>query len=213
MPDMTITPNLDAIKAAHDALAEFPGKFQAAGRDALNASMARGKTVAGTDLAKQMMATKGSVSKRLNILKATRSNLLVQMMIRGGRGVNLAGFGARQNSSGVTTKINTVLHGFITHGVRKPKTSFTFEEPVGNKIVALRAGAKRVMKMGRYAGATIKRGPRAGQPILRQPIVAQYGPTVAEEWEKNPQIEQHTTTAFDEAVPVKLDQQIKRYTT
>lgn len=203
MKIIRFTPDDYAMADIKKHLASQPVKMRTAGRDALNRTMEQARTVTATALSGAMSAKKSSVMKRLSLLKATMNNISAAMIIRGGRGVNLASFGARQTKKGVTATIygekKSFPDMFIVPGLN------------GNKIVVWRVGAKRAMVKGKYAGRIIKRGPRAGQPLLRQALSAQYGPSVAEAWEKTPGMEKITSDAVNGFLDKNIRQQIKRF--
>ncbi len=206
MPNVSIKVDPAKLAEVQGFLSELPGKIQLAERDALNKSMAHGKTVAGTDLAAMMTARKSDINKRLTLIKATKDRLSTALIIRGGIGVNLIAFGARQTGSGVTAKIFGQSQDFPSAFIAP-----TISGKKGAEMVAMRAGAKRIMTKGRFAGRVIMRGPRAGQPILRQPLQAQRGPTVAATWEETPGIAAHTVNETNAAIPKNLDSQVARF--
>lgn len=212
MADVQIKADPAKLAEVHGFLSELPDKIALAERDALNKSMAHGRSVAATDLASLMTARKGDINKRLNQLKATKSRLSTTLIIRGGIGVNLIGFGARQTKAGVTARIfgqrQAFPGAFITRSVLNSAFNLGASGP---EFVAKREGDKRKMTRGVYASRVILHGPRAGQPILRQPLQAQRGPTVADTWEKTPGIAEHTVNETNAAIPANLDRQVTRY--
>ncbi len=68
---------------------------------------------------------------------------------------------------------------------------------------------KRRAQSGRYAGRTIKRGPRKGQPILRRPIKQAYGPAVTTVLEKNPSLPREALADINEFLKKRLDSKIQ----
>lgn len=205
MPTVIYKVEQSQINAILWELRAYPDQFKTAARDALNRTFDHGKSVAADDLSKALTAGRNSVLKRIGVSKATKSKLNATLYIRGGRGISLYGFRARQTKSGVTATVagesKQVPHAFIARGLS------------GNKIVALRdtSQAKRAPLKGRYGGHIISRGPRKGQPLLRQPIEAQYGPSAAEVFETKPNIAIHTNKEIELGLPKNLASQAERF--
>lgn len=65
-----------------------------------------------------------------------------------------------------------------------------FEAPVGpgHQALLIRRGPKRVPTKGRYAGRTVTRGPRKGQPVLRQAVTDILAAPVVGVYEQFPQL-------------------------
>jgi hypothetical protein len=212
MPAIRINPDEGSLYRLSTAFGNLPNVFAVAARDSLNKSIATGRTVAATDIAAATGANKGAVSKRLHIIPATKANLAAALVIHGGVGINLIGFRARQTKAGVSARIfgqsQSFPHAFITRSITQ--TAFNLGAQ-GDKMVAIREGDKRAMTKGRYAGRKIKRGVRAGQLLLRQPIKSLKGPTAAETWEKTPGVAEHTTNTINTALPLNIERQITRF--
>lgn len=209
------------LAKAQKLLEGIPGAIALAERDALNKTMQHARTVAATDLAKEMTARKGDVMRRIGMAKATKDNRSAAIYISGQRGVNLIGFYARQTtksmgrkrgqSGGVRAKIfgtwTLVDHAFITRGTGD---SGAGEEANGSRFVAMRTGVKQEAERGRYSGRTFLRGPRKGQPILREKLATVRGPTVAETFANTPGIAIHTQAEILNDLPKNLENQVSR---
>lgn len=113
------------------------------------------------DIQRQYRISAGRVNQGLRVSQSASG-----LRITGAfRGIGLRNFSARQTRRGVTASI-------FLGGKRSLRDSAFFAPLLGggeaNRHVVRREGEKRVMKSGRYAGQR------------RQPIVVEYGPTVAQ---------------------------------
>lgn len=87
-----------------------------------------------------------------------------------GQALPMIRFGARPTATGVTFKI-----GAEKRSLRSASIAQLASDHIG---VFLRRGAKVKPTRGAFAGRTIRRGPRRGQPILQQPVEEQFGPSI-----------------------------------
>lgn len=183
--------------------ADQPFKARIAGRDALNRTMEQVRTITTTALAGTMGTKKSSIMTRVRVFEATVDDLSSSMKLSGKRGLNLANMGARQTKAGITVRIYgspvKLPHAFLAPGLG------------GTKSVFIRDGNKRAMVKGKYAGRKIVHGPRAGQPLLRQPLETQYGPNVADEWRYTPGMQNITADAINAFLPKNIKQQMRRF--
>jgi len=110
---------------------------------------------------------------------------------------------AFRKGSGVT--VTTVAEMGPHHFKRMFRGSLGIGEIVERDIEA----AKRVPMIGRYAGRTINRGPRRGQPVLRQPLRVAYGTPVLTAFENTPGVMetsvQQIRDYFDDRVAANVD--------
>jgi hypothetical protein len=211
MPNVSLEFTPEHLDYLQQYLGDLPSRMSAASRDTLNRSLLAGRTVAAKRLSEEMTVAQGAVKKRLNMLRATSNRLSAVLYVRGGRGPNLIGFGARLTATGVSVRVfgkrREEAGAFIAPGLGK-QTDFNLGAN-GPKVVFKREGSKRAMAKGRYAGRKIVRGPRAGQPVLRQPLKSQYGPSVAETFQKTPGVEQQTLATIEETKTKNLEQQVR----
>jgi hypothetical protein len=197
---LTIEFEPNEFKAVQEQLLGVPRGADIALSTAINKTLSTERTAIARRLSATMTAKKSSIDKRIRVFRATRDKLSGRINIRGDKGVSLIGFGARQTKRGVTARIfgkSAQYDGaFIARGINRSNSDGPNE--AGNKLVFERFGAKRAMSMGRYGPNSIfgkhTRGPRKGQPILRQPISVVYGPSVAETFRKTPGMENQTMT-------------------
>lgn len=113
------------------------------------------------DIQREYQIKAGRLSKELRVVATTSGTSITGYF----RGVGLRAFGARQTRAGVTA---TIFRG------RRTLRAGAFLAPLlgvgdgGNVQAVKREGEKRLMTRGRYVGK------------MRQPLVAQYGPTAAQ---------------------------------
>ena len=188
MATLKIAPEAADVQKLYEEMGHRPEKFKAAFVDTLNKSMAHGRVIAAQDVADNMGASKKSVNNRFTLYKATKSNLSAAIYIKGGKGIDLASFGARQNQSGASAKV---------FGVRTTYKHTYIAKVNGKKHVFLNVGEKVVPKAGRYKGMSVNMGTRNApnfQPILRKPMIIQKGPSVAETFATVSGIADHANT-------------------
>jgi hypothetical protein len=215
-PSMRLSVTIDEAQyqAVQKQLRSVPNGAAIALSTAINKTLRSERTAISRRIAGVMTAKKTSIDKRINVRKATRSNLSGMIRIRGDIGVSLIGFGARQTQSGVTARIfgqtKTFPGMFIARGINNANVNGPSEQ--GNKLVFERFGEKRAMTTGRYGPSSIfgkyQTGPKQGQRILRQPIKAVYGPSVADTFEKTPGIRDQSLTDVENNLNKNIRSQI-----
>lgn len=201
----TFSPDPIQLAVMEATLAGMPDKIATAGRDALNRTMEEGRTAASRELAVASGATKGAISKRLGIARATKANVSAALIVRGGTGLSLAGFSARQTDAGVMAKVFGESRLYPRLFLKKGLS--------GNKVVfdRLRNTDKYAPTKGAYAGRKFRRGPRAGEPILRQHVEARYGPAASQIIENTPGADEHVSMVIDAAFSKNIQQQTARF--
>jgi hypothetical protein len=118
----------------------------------------------------------------------------------------LADFKAKfRRSMGVTV---TTIQGQDAHNFRHQFRATMLSGHGGIFQRAMGAG-KRVPLHGRYAGRQIKRGPRKGQQILRQPIREAFGPAALTAFERTPEIPEVIVTKMGEKFQERLASKIE----
>lgn len=131
-------------------------------------------------IAKEINLTQADIAKEIYVKKATGKTgnaYKATMVVRGGYKRNLASFKG-------TSKAGKGLAGKIWKKRTKYPGAFLWVRKIGSGGVAETAfirvkGAKKVVpNKGSYAGRKIKRGPRKGQALKRQPIKPIYGDSV-----------------------------------
>lgn len=145
-----------ALRVAH-AFSDLPGKITAAQIRALATLRRRWPVLARRDIQTEYALGARRINQDLRARK-TASGL---QLVGGFRGIGLRNFAARQTKAGVTATIR--------RGQRDLREG-AFLAPLlgGNRQAVRREGEKRRMTAGRYIGQR------------RQPLVVEYGPTVAQ---------------------------------
>lgn len=149
-------------------------KIPAATARALTGTVRKVKTEAKRRLVDVSGMTSSNVGGYLKHEGASRTDLAARVYVVERRYPNLVRFGARMTKRGVSAKpMNNrrVYKGAFIVGMRNADA----EE---YKVVFVRFGKKVVPTKGAYVGKKIKRGPRAGQPILRQQLRPMWGPAL-----------------------------------
>ena len=217
-----IKPDAPQMLKLRKFLEAMPSALAKAVDESMNEAIKAGREVAAQDLSREMTASKSSVMRRLSLKKADAYNPGAALIIRGGRGVNLAGF------SPEPSKPNKKGGGRPTDGVSVREfghrqvyaRSFVVIGLHGNKLVAVDdlSRGKVTPAAGTYepggpyyAGRKTVPGPgHARQTIKRRHIKSLYGKTVAETWVNTPGIEGRTTSAVVNALDSAVDKQIDK---
>jgi hypothetical protein len=130
------------------------GKFE---KRALGTLQRRLSTETRRDIQREYQIAAGRLSKNLRVVATTSGTSITGYF----RGIGLRNFGGRQTRAGVTAA--------IFRGKRTLRAGAFLAPLLGGGVQAVkREGEKRVMTRGRYVGK------------MRQPLVAQYGPTAAQ---------------------------------
>lgn len=156
-------------------LGSIPGAFRAAARAAVNDSVSKGRTFVIKAFTTQMQVPRSAIARLVLSKRATEKNMAAELTIRGDKGVSPMHAGAEKSGDGITYRE-------LGRTVFVPRAFFMKSSVSGKTIVAAedRSQAKRPMRTGSYAGRAIKRGPRKGQVLLRQPVKAVRGTPLGE---------------------------------
>jgi len=168
---MEIDLKIDVEQAANNLLNYQRKKLPTAVTRTLNKTIRGVLTDTKRLMAKRIGMTQKEIADRTKLTFSTSTNLVASMEIRGERRVpNMSAFRARQMKKGVSAR--------VWERRRVYKGTFIVQRRGGKKDTVFKRvhGAKKVRPTkGRYAGKVIKRGPRKGQPVLRQPIAPVFG--------------------------------------
>lgn len=119
-------------------------------------------TEANRDIRREYNIKQGRVAKDLGVSLGVQHLRIIGHF----RGIGLRNFGSRQTKKGVSYSAVRGRRGSIEHafhaGLNRGK------QPRGNEHVVSRSGEKRIMRSGSYVGK------------LRETLLSEYGPTVAQ---------------------------------
>ncbi len=167
-------------------------------KDALNRSIIASRTLGIKEIKEVVNIKVASIKSRIKTTLATSSNRSAKLTMKYKKHPNLGSFkfsvvspakgrkkmpkgGVKSRAwtnKGRRQKRNST--GAILH-----KGTFVWKRAgAGNIVLSRVKGAGKVApSKGSYAGKRIKVGPRAGQPVLRQPLKPIFGPEVKTEFE------------------------------
>lgn len=145
--------------------------------------MTLNKTIRGvlTDtkkvMARRIGMTQREIAARTDLIFAAPGKLSATLKIHGERRVpNLSNFKAKQLKRGVSAKVWEKRKVY--------KGTFLVKNGKGTVFKRVSGAEKVKPSKGAYAGRRIKRGPRKGQAILRQPIAPVFGTSLRREFVK-----------------------------
>lgn len=154
---MDIKISADGALSTARAFSALPGKITAAQVRALSTLRRRWPVLARRDIQTEYALG----ARRINLDLRVRRSASGLQLVGGFRGIGLRNFAGRQTKAGVTATIR--------RGQRDLREgAFIATLLSGNRQAVRREGEKRRMTAGRYAGQR------------RQPLVVEYGPTVAQ---------------------------------
>lgn len=213
---LNITIDDAEYRRVEQLLTAIPKGAEIAFSTAINKTLRTQRTGISRTLAALLGARKSGIDARMGVFRASRKRLSGTIVIRGGRGVSLIAFGARQNKKGVSARIFGQRiqhpHAFITHGINNTISTQPTALVQGNKLVFERFGAKRAMNAGRYGPDSIfgkiRRGPRKGQAVQRQPLVVIYGPNLADVFRKEPGVADKAIRETDQLLTKNIQSQV-----
>lgn len=199
-----ITINKDEMKLVMDLLSGVKNGAKVAISHALNKTASYGKTKLVRRLSVDMTARRAAVAKRIRVVKATRANLHAEIVIVGGQGLSLASFSPKDmKRGGVSVRIagqRIKFHNAFMGRDPFKKTWQVYQRTGGEKVAP---------KRGRYANRLITRGPRKGQPLLREPLESLKGPSVAGVYEQNHTLAAEVMGDLSKQLSVNLNHEVK----
>ncbi|WP_019558609.1 hypothetical protein [Thioalkalivibrio sp. ALE12] len=139
---------------------------------ALNRAVTASRTEASKSIRRTYNLSAAEVKSTFQVRRPTRQRHEA-MMISSGERIPLSRFGARQTRRGVSVNVRHSTGRKLLFGA-----FFGDGEGLPSSRVFIRSGAKKRPGKGSYAGRKIRRGPRKGQQILRQPIKDLYSLSV-----------------------------------
>jgi len=161
---MSASIEIQGLREVQALLNSFPQRAKTIISRSLNDAAKHTVTFASQQVYKQWQISSKGAKAGINVTRATPENLTAVIEVTG-KGIPLLFFKAKQTAKGVSYAIpkgrgrKLVPSGFIAE-----------MRPSGHRGVYIRHGRKVVPTRGSYAGRKIKRGPRKGEPILRQKI-------------------------------------------
>jgi hypothetical protein len=159
---------LEALVHRFDA---YPAIKRKAISSAVNRSLSAGRTLTGRRVREELNLKAKDVREQIALRAATEAAPYGSITISR-KPVPLAKFGATQTKAGVHVVVRR------RRGPEQLPHAFLATMKSGHTGVFVRTGPYVVPGKGRYAGRIARRGPRKGQPILRQQIKEVFGPTV-----------------------------------
>lgn len=138
---------------------------------AINKTATQTKNLATRLIRKSYLVKSEDLKDKIIIQKASKNRLeaLVISKKKGG-GIELTKYSARMTRKGLSVKVK-----------RSGGRSVIPNAFIGQGSAFVREGEKtHIPRKGYWAGKTIKRGERKGEPILRQRLKKLYGPTIAD---------------------------------
>ena len=154
---MRISVSADGALGVAQAFSDLPSKITAAQVRALSTLRRRWPVLARRDIQTEYALGARRINQDLRVRRTSSGLELVGAF----RGIGLRNFAARQTRAGVTATIRRDERNLR-------ESAFLATLLSGNRHAVRREGKKRPMTAGRYMG---KR---------RQPLVVEYGPTVAQ---------------------------------
>jgi hypothetical protein len=168
------------IKVTLPGLVETIAKYNQLEKDiqekalvsAINKTAEQTKNYAIKKIRADYLLKTGDIKDRITVTKATKNRIEARVIsVRKGGALLLTRYSARMTVKGLSVKILKSGGRTIIKGAFISPTSKPFKR-TGERDYAPRKGY--------WAGKTIKKGERAGQPILRQRLKTLYGPGVAD---------------------------------
>lgn len=176
------------------ALRNLRAEYPRAAAQALNRAATSSRAAGVREVASSLSLKQKDVRAATRIQKAHR-NKLAATILAVGKALPLIRFGARQVATGVRFQLGGELKLRVSAFIARMQS--------GHTGVFRRIGAKVQPIRGRFAAAKIQRGPRRGQPILRQPIKEQFGPSIPGTFEQERIVEKMEQVAR-ERFPVEF---------
>lgn len=116
----------------------------------------------------------------------------------------------RRTALSLATRAATSKAGELSPVQAHPFRRKTDKKGSHQAPIFAREGSKVVPTKGRYAGRLIKIGPRAGQPMLRQPIKKLYGPSPRKAFEAAPAIAEEVIKEIGDDLDRQIWSQVDR---
>ena len=167
------------IKVTITGIAETISKYQQLAQDiqdkallsAINKTAIQTKNLATRLIRKGYLVKASNLKDKILIKRASKNRLEAQVIsIKKGGGILLTDYSVRMTKKGMSVKVKK-------SGGRK----IIPDAFIGQGKPFQRYGERNYTpRKGYWAGKTIKRGERAGQPILRQKTKILYGPSIAD---------------------------------
>jgi hypothetical protein len=196
---------LDAINIAEEALRGIPNGAKKAISAAINETLPKMRGSANKGIQDGLNIIKSDINDHINITNRSNATDLSGVVEIDYAAASLRQFKAKSTKGGVVA---------TTVKAQGPQTYKHYFIPLpGNPVYGRTyTSPKRQMTSGRYAGAVIKRGPRKGQPILRQGIEKKYGPAPVTAFQMTPELSDKvmndSAEAFQKAVERKIEWQL-----
>jgi hypothetical protein len=217
--DISVRVDPEQFNRAQKMLSLIPNGGRIACSTAINKTLATARTEISRSVTAAMGGMKTFVDHRVKVKKSTRANLFGWLNIKD-KGVNLMGFNPMKNASGIEATIfgkrKMFFGAFFGQGANRGKASATMGPGKAGAWQAFKrtpGAAKRPATMGRYGPNSIfgkfSRGPRKGQPILRQPIETIPGPSAAETFRQTPGLANEAKSHLDANLQKNLNSQIQ----
>jgi len=157
---------LEGFSEADRFLAGLPRRA----RSILSQTLNDGAKHAATEATRRVRETWNikirAAKAQLPITRSNAETLRATIRVKGGP-IALMAFGPKQTRRGISIKVRRGKQTVLRH-------AFLATMQSGHTGVFYRRGPKVQPRRGRYAGRIIKRGPRSGQPLLRQRIYERY---------------------------------------
>jgi hypothetical protein len=161
-------------------------KIRQALRSAVSETLNFGRTLIGRRIREHLNLKAGDVRKAIKISKRPSGSNVDGIISLDYQPMALAKFGARYTRSKGTTVTIVKDRGPQTFAKMFKASMASGHTGIFQRI---KNEPKRRAQRGSYANRLIKRGPRKGQPILRQPIKEGYGVAVMRAFEMAPGME------------------------
>jgi hypothetical protein len=145
----------------------IPQGAQKAIRAAINSTLAKARTELARAIRQEVNIPYGEIRDRITIPRKASNTALSGTLRIDYRNIPLIKFKAKY-----TKKVGVTVHMLKNQSPLTFNRAFIATGPKrGTQVWERQKGAaKREMTTGKYAGRVIKRGPRKGQPFLRQPL-------------------------------------------
>ena len=193
------------FKAIEQLLDGIPGAFRTVAVSVINRGADHGRTLIKRAIKEELNLKQSDVLECIKISGAKPDRLGATIAVKR-RPVKLIKFGnPTQSAAGVNVLVRR------SHGAEEIPGAFIATMKSGHRGVFRRMPGKVAPTQGSYAGRTIKSGPRAGQPLLRQPIRELYGPTVCGVLAGKDGLRDAITKAIGDMVAKRMEAGVSRF--
>jgi len=188
---ITIKPRDADLAYVNSMLSGIKGGAPRAIESAINDELRHARTAISSALREHLTLSKARTDKSIHIERASRATLRGLIWLDW-RGIALVQYAHkaltrkyRNFAPGVWVNVRT------DRGWETIPKAFKAGLPYGREgksrmAILRRFGEKVVPKRGRYAGRIVTRGPRKGEPLMRQPLRELGGPSVLAAWQNAP---------------------------